>query len=113
MEIWKRAMDFIEEIYKATTKFPTKEEYGLKSQLRRAAISIALNIAEGSGADSDKDFKRFLIIALRSVYEVICGIEISKRLGYCLDNESEEVLRESDELAAMINGFIKKLRADS
>ncbi len=105
-------MDFIEKVYKITTKFPHREEYGLISQIRRASIPIALNIAEGSGTNSDKDFGRFLNIALRSVYEVICGIEISLRLGYCLDKDSAIIFRDSDELAAMINGFIKKLRAE-
>lgn len=106
-------MDFIEKIYKITTEFPRKEEYGLISQIRRASTSIALNIAEGSGTSSDKDFGRFLNISLRSVYEVMCGIEISQRLGYCLEKDTETILRDSDELAAMINGFIKKLKAES
>ncbi|MCU0666152.1 MAG: four helix bundle protein [Candidatus Omnitrophica bacterium] len=62
-------MDFIERVYLKTSKFPQSECYGLTSQVRRAAVSIALNIAEGSGSGSDLEFKRFLNIALRSSYE--------------------------------------------
>lgn len=106
-------MDFIEEIYKVTKKFPRAEMYGLTSQVRRAASSIALNIAEGSGAGSDNEFNRFLSIALRSGYEVMCGIEVARRLNYCCSNEEEDILKKCDELAAMICGLKKKLRADS
>ncbi len=58
-------MDFVEEIYKISNKFPASEMYGLTSQIRRAVLSISLNIAEGSGAGSDREFSRFLSIALR------------------------------------------------
>jgi four helix bundle protein len=113
MEVWKKAMDFIEKIYKITNKFPSKEVYGLTSQLRRSATSIALNIAEGSGTGSDREFSRFLSIALRSNYELMCAMEIGVRLKYCSEQESDNVLKESDELAAMISSFMKKLKADS
>ena len=80
-------MDFIEEIYKISNKFPLTELYGLTSQLRRAATSIALNIAEGSGTGSDREFNRFLSIALRSNYELMCAMEIGVRLKYCSKDE--------------------------
>ena len=66
LEVWKKSMDFVEEIYKTTNQFPVNEMYGLTSQLRRAALSIPLNIAEGSGAGSDPEFNRFLNISMRS-----------------------------------------------
>lgn len=106
-------MGFIEDIYKVTNKFPSAETYGLISQLRRAAISIALNIAEGSGSNSDREFSRFLGISLRSSYEVMCGIEIAKRLNYCSDEDVEVLLKNCDELSAMIFSLKKKLKADS
>jgi len=106
-------MDFIEEIYKITEKFPAKELYGLTSQLRRAATSVALNIAEGSAAGSDIEFNRFLNIANRSNYEVMCGIEIAKRLNYVEVVEYDLLLKRSDELSAMLSGLKKKLRAVS
>ena len=106
-------MDFIEDIYKLTDRFPNKELYGLTSQLRRAAISIALNIAEGSGSGSDAEFARFVNIALRSNYELMCGIEIASRLKYCTDSEKEMILIKSDEISAMLTGLKKRLKADN
>ena len=105
-------MDFIGEVYKITNKFPLVETYGLTSQLRRAAISIALNIAEGSGAGSDKEFNRFLTISLRSSYEVICGVEVSKNLSYCNDEEAKALLDKCEELSAMVTGLKKRLKAE-
>ena len=106
-------MTLIEQVYKMTNNFPTKELYGLTNQLRRAAISIALNIAEGSGSSSDNEFNRFLDIALRSSYEVMCGLEIASRLNYCGKNDTEDLLIKCDEISAMIFGFKKRLKADS
>lgn len=111
--VWAKAMDFIEHIYKITNRFPTYETYGLTSQLRRSATSIALNIAEGSGSGSDNEFNRFLNMSLRSSYEAICGIEIAKRLKYCHEKEAYQLLDKCDELSAMISGLKKKLKAAS
>ncbi|MBU4376337.1 MAG: four helix bundle protein [Candidatus Omnitrophica bacterium] len=113
LTIWNKAMSFIEDIYKITNKFPTNEIYGLTSQLRRAATSIALNIAEGSGAGSDNEFNRFLSISLRSSYEVMCGLEIAKRLNYLNERDISCLIEKSDEISAMISGLKKKLKADS
>lgn len=110
LEVWNKAMNFIEEIYRITNKFPTNETYGLTSQLRRSAISIALNIAEGSGAGSDNEFKRFLTITLRSAYEVMCGVEIAKRLNYCDEVETSKLFKNCDEVSAMLSGLKKKLQ---
>ncbi len=111
LEIWNRAMEFIEEIYKATNAFPAVEMYGLTSQIRRSAISIALNIAEGSGSESDLEFNRFLSISIKSSYEVMCGLEIAKRLKF-LNSEADLLLKRCDELCAMITGLKKRLRAE-
>jgi len=113
LKIWQRSINFISDIYKLTNSFPNHELVGLTSQLRRAATSISLNIAEGSGNDSDLEFRRFLIMSLRSVYEVISGLEIAKKLDYSTSENINKLIADSDELAAMINGFIKKLKADS
>lgn len=113
LNVWNKAMDFVEEVYKITSRFPSKELYGLTSQLRRAVTSIAMNIAEGSGADSDAEFNRFLTIALRSNYELMCGVEIAERLSYCNLSNTEPLLEKLDELAAMLSGFKRRLSADS
>jgi len=102
-------MDFVSVVYELTQNVPDKELYGLTSQLRRAATSIPLSIAEGSGAGSDTEFKRFLNIALRSDYELMCGAEVAHRLKYCTDAQKNHIIALSDELAAMITGLKKKL----
>ena len=81
--------------------------------MRRAATSVALNIAEGSAADSDNEFNRFLGIAHRSNYEVMCGIEIAKRLHYMEAAAYDFLLKKADELSAMVSGLKKRLRAVS
>lgn len=112
MQIWQRAMKFVINIYTLTATFPKHELFGLTNQLRRAAISIALNIAEGAGCDSDVEFHRFLEISLRSTYEVMTGLEIAIGLKYCTAQQVSSLLKESDEIAAMIYSFMKTLKAD-
>ena len=113
LEVWSKTMDFVEQIYLITKQFPKEELYGLTSQIQRAAVSIALNIAEGSGSGSDQEFKRFLNISLRSSYEVICGLEIAKRLKYLDEKSFNKLTNQCDELSAMLFGLIKKLKAES
>ena len=83
--------------------------YGLTSQIRRAVVSIALNIAEGSGNSSEKEFKRFLEIALRSDYEVMTCLENALLIGYCNQEDHARLIIEADEIAAMITGFARNL----
>lgn len=113
LKIWQKAMEFVAFVYKVSSKYPKAEIFGLTDQIRRAATAIPLNIAEGSGSGTDKEFCRFLYIAYRSVYEVITAAEISIRLEYGIRSEQEEVIVKADELAAMIGSFIKTLKADS
>lgn len=105
-------MELVEKVYRLTEKFPSSEKFGLVSQLRRAATSIALNIAEGSAVSSPVEFRRFLDISLRSDYELMCGIEIVYRLGYCASSEKDSLLSGLDEVAAMLSGFKKKLKTE-
>jgi four helix bundle protein len=87
LKVYQRAIEFAIEIYKLSKTFPREELYGLTSQIRRAATSISLKIAEGSGNNSEKEFRRFLEIALRSDYEVMTCLEIALRLNYCVRKE--------------------------
>lgn len=112
LNVWKKAMDVIGDIYAMTGAFPQEEIYGLTNQLRRATVSIALNVAEGSGADSDAEFKRFLMIAARSAYEAMCGIEVAVKLRYVSHQGADEALNRLEEISAMLHGFAKRLRAD-
>ncbi len=109
LKIYQRAITYAMEIYKLSKNFPKEELYGLTSQLRRAVISISLNIAEGSGNSTGKEFRRYLEIALRSDYEVGACLEIALRLDYCSLDDFNRLSAEGDEIAAMISGFSKGL----
>lgn len=111
LTIWQRSMSFTTAIYALTKVFPRSEQYGLIDQLRRAAISIALNIAEGAGSGSGPEFVRFLHIAKRSAYEVITGLEIAKNLNFEKSDSIDLLIHEADEICAMIAGFIATLRS--
>ena len=82
LEVWQKAMAFVEDVYKTVRTFPREEQYGLSDHIRRAAVSIPSNIAEGFGRDSNAEFLRFLAIARGSLYEVSTQLEIAHRLGF-------------------------------
>ena len=109
LRVWQRAMDFVTDIYKMSSDFPQSEQFGLTSQIRRAAISIPLNISEGAGANSNVEFQRFLNYALRSTYEVTSALEIARNLNHCSAAKSDSLLDEADEIAAMLVGLSRKL----
>src|SRR3989338_4875165 len=117
--VWNQSMEFVEAVYKLTGRFPNAEMYGLTSQLRRASVSIALNIAEGSGAGSDPEYKRFLNIARRSAYEALCGLEVAQRLNFCTSDDIAGLNKKCDQISAMLASLSKKigskpqLKADS
>lgn len=113
LTVWQRSIEFVSLIYKITSKFPREEKFGLVDQIRRAAVSICLNIAEGSGAGSDAEFIRFLRMAQRSVYEVIAALEIVMNLKMSYNKTIEGAMGEADQPGAMIGGLIKSLKADS
>ena len=97
LDIWKRGIEFVEEIYKATTDFPKDETYGLISQIRRAGISYPSNIAEGAARFSTKEFIHFLYISLASLSEIETQLIIAEKLGYLKEGvlfKEVEVLRE-------------------
>lgn len=103
--VWQRSMELVTEIYKLTDKFPKEEIYGIISQMKRCAISIPSNIAEGRRRDGKKEFRRFLIIAYGSGAELETQIEISKRLKFL--NESE--FKKTDELLLETMKMLNKL----
>ncbi|MCI2227534.1 four helix bundle protein [Polaribacter sp. MSW13] len=111
--VWQKSIALVTEIYKLTNEFPNHEMYGLVSQLRRAAISIPSNIAEGAGRKSDKDFVRFLYIARASAAEVETQLIISENLGYLQSNKNnlkEELIGISKMLTALINKINKRIK---
>ncbi|NLD36786.1 MAG: four helix bundle protein [Desulfatiglans sp.] len=79
LDVWQKSIEWVDEIYSAAKLFPPDERFGLTSQLKRSSISVASNIAEGSGRSSDKDFARFIEIAYGSLMEAVCQCMIAKR----------------------------------
>jgi four helix bundle protein len=105
LDVWHRAVAHACNVYRATKDFPADERYGLTSQLRRAAVSIAANVAEGSGRASDIDFARYVEIAYGSLMEVVSHARIAQLQGLLTDEVYEGIYRESDELARMLSGL--------
>ena len=108
--VWQRAMDLTAEVYRLTKTMPKDELYGLTNQLRRAAVSIPSNIAEGNARTSTGDYTRFLSIALGSVAEVETQLLICVRLDYFSQEDIESALKICDETGRMLTSMIKKLR---
>lgn len=112
LNIWQRGLEFSLQIYEATASFPSEERFGLTSQIRRAATSIPINIAEGAGRVSKKDFAHFLHIAEGSANEVECELIIAKGLHYLPPNVCETLIDEVNEIKKMIVVFRSKLESD-
>lgn len=110
LSIWIESRNFIKEIYKITNQFPNKEQFVLGAQIKRAAISIALNIAEGTDKKSDKEFTRFLRISLGSINEVVTCIYIALDLNYLNDKDFNKLYEQSSKISAMINALIRKIK---
>jgi four helix bundle protein len=108
--VWQKAMDLVEMIYTATKLFPKEELYGLTSQIRRAAVSIPSNIAEGQGRKSSGDFARFLAIAYGSLREVETQILIAERLGYMDKQASQNLIACASEVGRLLNGLSNSLQ---
>jgi four helix bundle protein len=111
--VWQKGIDLSKKIYILTEKFPREEIYGITSQMRRAAISIPSNIAEGRSRGTRKDFVQFLRIAIGSASELETQIEIAKNLPQTKNLSYQEVDILLDEVSRMIMGMIKKLSIKS
>ncbi|OFY60488.1 MAG: four helix bundle protein [Bacteroidetes bacterium RBG_13_42_15] len=107
--IWQRSMDLVELIYLITEDFPSKENFGLTSQMRRAAVAVPSNIAEGYGRQSTGSYSQFLSIARGSLFELETQVEICTRLKYFNKTESEKLTSEIVEISKMISSLISKL----
>ena len=111
LDVWQKAIDFVVNMYKATEKFPKDERFGLTSQVRRAAVSIPANIAEGAARRSDKEFLNFLSIAQASCSEVETELLIAKRLDYLSVEVYDQLKTTSDSIGRMIIGLSKHLKS--
>jgi four helix bundle protein len=109
LQVWQRSMELAEAVYEVSKRFPREELYGLTSQLRRSAISIPSNIAEGSGRNSVGEFKQFLAIARGSNYEVQTQLELGRRLGLADSQIVEPALNLSHQVGKMIYALMESL----
>ncbi len=110
LKSWQKAMDLTAEVYRLTKKLPKDELYGLTNQLRRAAVSIPSNIAEGNARASTREYLRFLSIARGSVAEVETQLLLCVRLGYLTQEDTKAILSLQNEVERMLNSTITKLR---
>jgi len=108
--VWQKAMAFVTAIYKGTAVFPNTEMFGLTSQIRRSAISVPSNIAEGFGRRSNGDFIRFLQIAMGSLFELQTQLELSFNLGFMSETEFNLLFSQSREIERMLTSFIQMLK---
>jgi four helix bundle protein len=108
---WRKSMELVIEIYRVTRTFPQQETYGLVSQLRRAAVSVPSNIAEGQARYSRREFYRFLTMARGSLAEIETQITIARVLAYVSHETARSLLESTEELGRILNGLIASMRA--
>ena len=109
---WQRALELVEGVYQVTKSWPREEIYGLTNQVRRAAVSIPANIAEGQGRRNPREFARFLNIATGSLHEVETHLLIAERLHYLDDRALAPLLHLASETGRIINGLLRSLHVE-
>ena len=109
LAVWQKSMALVGDVYRGSRKFPKEELFGLTSQIRRAAISIPSNIAEGQGRLSRREFKQFLSVSRGSLLELETQLLISEDLGYLTRAELGALLGRTDELLRMLNGLMSAI----
>ena len=109
LDVWQKAVILADVIYSQTRNFPADERFGLTNQMRRAAISISSNIAEGSSRMSQADFSRFIEIATGSVFEVTSQAFIAKKQGFLSKEKFRSIYQGTEELSRMLSGLRKSL----
>lgn len=108
LDIWKLSIDLVEDIYKLTKDFPSEEKFGLTNQLRRVAVSVPSNIAEGAARRSDKENIQFLHVALGSLAEIETQLIISNRLGFC---NTDETLNQTGIIKSKLINYLKYIKS--
>jgi four helix bundle protein len=109
LDVWQNAVDFAGSVYDASRPFPPDERFGLTSQMRRAAVSISSNVAEGSSRASDADFSRFIEIAYGSLMEVVSQAHVAKQQHFLAQSAFEPFYQQSERLARMLSGLRSSL----
>ena len=109
LDVWQEAIAFADLVYSVTRSFPNDERFGLTNQMRRAAVSISSNIAEGSSRSSRSDFARFIEIATGSVYEVVSQSTVSRRQEFLSPEEYQKLYAAAEKQSRMLSGLRKAL----
>ncbi|MGC4015671.1 MAG: four helix bundle protein [Luteolibacter sp.] len=113
LEVWQKAIEFADVVYSVTRSFPSDERFGLTNQMRRAAVSISSNIAEGSARVSKKDFARFVEIATGSLFEVISQAHIGRNQGLLSEEQFETLYSSAETQGRMLSGLRRALLPDA
>jgi four helix bundle protein len=111
LDVWQRAVGLASFVYDFTRAFPGEEKFGIVSQMRRAAVSVSSNIAEGSSRSSRQDFARFVELAVGSLYELVSQGFIAQKQGFLDDRAFQRLYTEADELIRMLSGLRNHLRS--
>lgn len=111
LDLWKKAIEFVVEVYRATEDWPKEEKFGLTAQVRRASVSIPANISEGAARRSNKEFAYFLSNAQGSASEVETELLIAYRLGYLTDTKLLRLRSRLDDIGKMLGGLTRKVRS--
>lgn len=109
LQVWQKAMEFADSIYELSAKFPKEEVYNLTSQIRRASLSISLNIAEGSTGQTNPEFRKFLSYSVRSTTEVVTCLHFAKRRNYISEDEFNTFYSKAEELFKMLSALSNSL----
>jgi four helix bundle protein len=113
LEVWQKAVKYAGTIYQVTRSFPDEERFGLANQLRRSAVSVSSNIAEGSSRSSAADFSRFLEIAYGSLLETVSELKVAQNQQFLGSSVHDSVYNEAEQVGKMLSGLRRKLRKDA
>jgi four helix bundle protein len=105
LDVWNKAIDYADLVYSVTKSFPGDERFGLTSQMRRSAVSVSSNVAEGTGRSGDKDFARFIEIGYGSLMECVSQSHIAVRQEFMKKDEFAKIHTDAEELARMLSGL--------
>ncbi|HCS52110.1 four helix bundle protein [Rubinisphaera sp.] len=105
LDVWQKAIDLAESVYRISANFPQREIYGLTSQIRRAIVSVSSNIAEGNGRSTNKEYVRFIEIAYASLMEVVSQLTIAQKLNFITHDQLDELKNQANDIARMLSGL--------
>ncbi len=112
LEVWRQSLVLVKTIYQITESFPKAEQFGLTSQIRRAAVSIPSNLAEGAGRSGKKEFGYFLNVAQGSSSELDTQVELAKMLGYVNEDVYSDMMNQLTTISKMLYGLARKVRSE-